>query len=121
MMDEFSARNTHALSNALRSGRAGEETPPPPMQYPLNENLWFHHKVLKLDGWCFVGCRFDHCKLVIETPYFVLKNCYIDESNFIQLQGALINAVKFMNIMPGQTAHSFHPVRNPDGTISVGG
>lgn len=121
-MADFESRHRNSLANALRSQHGGAEPPLSSMHYPTNNGLWFNSKLIKLDGWAFVGCRFDNCKLIIETPHFTLKNCYIDSSNMIELHGALMNAVKFLNIAPGQAQHpALHPVRNADGTVSVGG
>jgi hypothetical protein len=100
----------------------GQSAPPPPqLQYPKIENLWYNQKVVRLDGWNFYGCRFDNCRLIIETPYFILNNCYIDGSNTIELHGSLMNAVRFLNITSHGAGHStYKPVRNIDGTISIG-
>lgn len=115
-------KNLGSLAHAILSAQQSALPPPAPGQFPVNDGLWFHHKVVKLDGWHFVGCRFDNCKLVIDTPYFVLRNCFIDGSNLIEMQGALVNAVQFLNLTPGQALKQmFQPTRNPDGTYSVGG
>lgn len=110
----------HSLSNALNMGHGAEKLPHH-LQYPKIEGLWFNQKVVKLDGWHFEGCRFDGCRLIIETPYFIIKNCYIDGSNFIELAGTLSNAVKFLNIRSHEAGKSvYQPVRNNDGTVSIG-
>lgn len=112
----------HALSSALNVGHGNGQPPPPPkLEYPKIEGLWFNQKVVKLDGWNFEGCRFDGCRLIIETPYFIVKNCYIDESNFIEVGGSLMNAVRFLNIKQHSAGHVIYgPVRNIDGTVSIG-
>lgn len=110
----------HSLSSSLNMGH-GHAAAPPPLQYPKVEGLWFNQKVVKLDGWHFEGCRFDSCRLIIETPYFIVKNCYIDESNSIEVAGSLINAVRFLNIKPHAAGHPVYgPVKNLDGTVSIG-
>lgn len=114
--------NNYLLGKALSAGH-GQATPQssPELEYPNVECLWYNHKVVKLDGWSFEGCRFDNCRLVIETPYFVLKNCYIDSSNFIELKGSLINAVEFLNLTSKGAGHtSYWPKRNADGTVTIG-
>lgn len=111
-----------SLSGALNMGHGQASPPPlPQLNYPKVEGLWFHKKVLKLDGWNFEGCRFDGCKLIIETPYFVIKNCYIDESNSVELVGSLMNAVRFLNIKQHNAGNIiFWPIKNFDGTVSIG-
>lgn len=122
-MNDNDHRNNALIGSALRA-RLGHGAPPPPqslVQYPVNENLWFNQKVVKLDGWNFSGCRFDGCRLIIETPYFTLKNCYIDDTNVVELQGIILNAAQFINIVPSHALHrTFHPVRHVDGTVSIG-
>lgn len=116
----------NALLNALRSyGAQGSNNevppPPPPVKYPVLNGLWYNRKVIKLDGWIFDACRFDNCMLVIETPYFTVKNCYIDSSNTVEVQGVLMNAVKFLNMTTHMAAHpAYQPFRNVDGTVSIG-
>lgn len=99
----------------------GASAPTTSIQYPVTQSIWYNQKVIKLDGWSFIGCRFDNCKLIIETPYFSLRNCYIDESNSIEVHGVMINAIQFLNLSASNRNNSaFFAVRNADGTISIG-
>ncbi|MGO4800580.1 hypothetical protein ACEN2T_14975 [Pseudomonas sp. W22_MBD1_FP4] len=109
--------------NAFTAHGNKSETPPLPpfFKYPVLNGLWYNQKVIKLDGWNFEACRFDNCKLIIETPYFTVKNCYIDGSNSVEVQGVLMNAVKFLNMnLPMSTHPIYQPIKNPDGTVSIG-
>lgn len=110
------------LSDALRgdSSFASPKNIATPGQFPMVDGLWFNQKVVKLDGWSFVGCRFDNCKIIIETPYFSLKNCYIDSTNQIEFQGVILNAMKLLNLSPLSGFAQYQAHRNADGTISIG-
>lgn len=113
-----------ALADALRGPNSHVTPPPPPPpvpgHYPSVDGLWFNQKVIKLDGWSFVGCRFDNCKIIIETPYFKLKNCYIGDSTQIELNGAIVNVVQLVNLSPTSSYPQYYASRNMDGTISIG-
>lgn len=117
--------NAHGLLQGLNAyidqASKKEVPPPPPVKYPLVDGLWYNQKVIKLDGWNFEACRFDNCRLIIETPYFTVKNCYIDGSNSVEVQGVLMNAVKFLNMTAPMATHPiYQPIRNLDGTVSIG-
>ncbi|WP_460061008.1 hypothetical protein [Pseudomonas sp. S2_A05] len=120
--------NNHGLLQGLNAyvghGSKNEAPPPPPppfLKYPSVDGLWYNNKVIKLDGWNFQSCRFDNCRLIIETPHFTVKNCFIDGSNSVEIQGVLMNAVKFLNMNAPMAVHPFYqPTKNPDGTVSIG-
>ncbi|MNJ45714.1 hypothetical protein D3C77_408220 [compost metagenome] len=118
---KMAGHDSNELANALTRNSNGAPPPPGALQYPVTQNLWFNQKIVKLDGWSFESCRFDGCRLVIETPYFRLQNCYIDDSTEIELKGSIVNAVKLLNLSSKTARHpAFCAVRNLDGTISIG-
>ncbi|MCK9728587.1 hypothetical protein [Pseudomonas syringae] len=98
------------------------KAPPPPPSIPIVKGLWYQSKVVHLDGWIFEACRFDNCRLVISTPYFTLKECFVDDSNEIVLEGAIVNAVKLVNFDKGDCydANEHWPKRSYNGTITIG-
>ncbi|WP_273221730.1 hypothetical protein [Pseudomonas sp.] len=115
-------KDLEALGQAVdRAGLAYGSVPPALPSPPSVKGLWYNEKVIKLDGWRFEACRFDKCRLIIETPNFSLVDCYLDESNFIEVAGKLVNALQFANLR-GECSDSpsYYPVRNPNGTVSVG-
>lgn len=117
---------TKATKTTPVSGLSVPPPPPPIPQFvpasPTVKGLWYNQKVIKLDGWVFDSCRFDNCKIIIETPNFELKNCYLDDTNTIEVSGKLVNVVKFLNMRGDLSDHpSYLPVHNEDGTVTIGG
>lgn len=110
------ARGLASLGEALRQA---PPVPPPP---PVVKNLWYNNQTLKIDGWTFESCRFDNCTLVVHSPFFTLKNCHFDKSNFIQWGLSLIPVIQLFNHQSGNDATPpFIAVRNADGTVTIGG
>ncbi|WP_133249049.1 hypothetical protein [Pseudomonas sp. B1(2018)] len=115
----FKDNQVNPLTNGLM-GNAPSSLMPTPYN-PVVRGLWYSQKIIKLDGWVFEECRFDNCKLIIESPYFSIRNCYIDATNAIEVNGVLMNVVKFINLIPGQQSHPYYnAVKNPNGTITIG-
>ena len=86
--------------------------------------LWFNQKKILLDGYRFVGCRFDLCTLHITTTSFELVDCYIDDRTIISYGSDTLKIVKLYNsrnVNAYSLAGSFAPDRNADGTISIRG
>lgn len=49
---------------------------------------WFKGTSIKLDGYRFVGCRFEDCRLWYQTPDFVLDDCaFVGKVNVRQGDG----------------------------------
>ncbi|MEX5626108.1 hypothetical protein [Pseudomonas marginalis] len=117
-------------TKASKTAPGSSLTVPPPLPpipqlvpaSPTVKGLWYNQKVIKLDGWVFDSCRFDNCKLIIETPNFELKSCYLDDTNTIEVNGKLVNVVKFLNMRGDLSDHpNYLPVHNEDGTVTIGG
>jgi hypothetical protein len=86
--------------------------------------LWFNNKNLMLDGYRFIGCRFDSCALHINTTNFELINCYIDDRTVISYGANTLKVVKLYNSRNPYAYQSypvFAPERNSDNTITIKG
>ncbi|MBH3366952.1 hypothetical protein I5R92_06610 [Pseudomonas carnis] len=115
-------RGIEGLAQArLAYGIAPPPPPPPIPAPPAVKGLWYNEKIIKLDGWRFESCRFDKCRLIIETPNFSLVDCYLDSTNFIVVSGKLVNALQFMALgNEFDDSPEYHPIRNPNGTVTIG-
>lgn len=90
---------------------------------PEVRQMWFNQRRLIIDGYHFVGCRFDGCTLVASTTNFVLQGCMLDSSTSIEIGGNLLKVVQLYNVRPPSVfgpQPPFVPIRHPDGTISIG-
>lgn len=86
-------------------------------------NQWFNNKTIQLDGWRFISCRFDNCKLILATPNFCLDSCFIDGGTVFTYSFELVEVVRFFNFRIPYMKNNhpeFCPTFNADGTISVG-
>ncbi|MEQ4627640.1 hypothetical protein [Providencia manganoxydans] len=91
----------------------------------INVNgLWYNQKSLHLDGYRFVGCRFDFCNLTISTTRFELIDCYIDGATLTYYSDEVLKVIKLFNSR-NQTMYDrapfFAPIKNNDGTITITG
>ena len=86
--------------------------------------LWFNEKEFVLDGYRFIGCRFDACRLHVRTTNFELVGCHIDENTMISYGDNPLKIIKLFNSR-NEAAYShftvFAPERHPNGTISITG
>jgi hypothetical protein len=90
---------------------------------PEVRNLWFNGQTVALDGYRFIGCRFDRCTLTVAGPHFSLIHCLIDDSTNLQYSPNVVKVIQLFNIRPAGLlgpSMPFLPVRNADGTISIG-
>lgn len=86
--------------------------------------LWFNNKSLMLDGYRFIGCRFDSCSLHINTTNFELINCHIDDRTVITYGANTLKVVKLYNSRNQyayQNLDVFAPEKNLDNTITIRG
>ncbi|HHN9985548.1 TPA: hypothetical protein ACP7UU_003722 [Escherichia coli] len=122
--DLNSFNNNQFLGGLSGLGLSGYgATSPSPSQFilqPANQ-LWFNHKDIILDGWCFSYCRFDNCRIFVNSQNFELINCLIDEQSLIVYQNNVLNVIKLFN---SRYSHpfvppKFNPIKNSDGTISI--
>ena len=91
-------------------------------QRPIANSIYYNRKLVQLDGYKFLWCRFDSCHLVVTSANFELDHCIIDEATVIEWRGEIIKVLQLFNSkyqwayeqLPG-----FVPTRNGDGTISI--
>lgn len=105
-----------SLADTLR------QLPPVPPPPPIVKNLWYNNQKIKVDGWTFESCRFDNCTIIVHTPYFTFKNCYFDESSVVHWGGSVLSIIQLFTYQAGiNVLPQFSAVRNPDGTVTMGG
>jgi len=118
-------------SNNLLSALRGV-IPPPPNNHgalsalyfrPEVAGLYFNGKTVALDGFRFVGCRFDNCVLRLNTTSFDIINCVVDAATRVEYSGEL---AKVMQLFVGRFEWApqffppfFLPTKNPDGSITI--
>lgn len=93
-------------------------------QMPEVRDIWFNKKEVKLDGYRFVGCRFDGCALKVSSANFELEGCLIDETTTIYYSGDTIKPIRlFTARYPWfyENLPFFAPTKNADGTITIKG
>lgn len=104
--------------------------PPPPgalsqiFGRPIVQGLYYNGKMVPLDGYRFVGCRFDNCTLMVASNNFELINCVIDPTTVIQYGMETIKIVQLFNSRSEwmyASAPGFAPRKNADGTITIDG
>ncbi|QXG56094.1 hypothetical protein KTJ90_08205 [Pantoea jilinensis] len=110
--------NSHGLGLGLSqlSNRSG-------LVLPESRGLWFNNQEIYLDGWKFISCRFDNCKIHVSTGNFVIERCFIDNTNIIYYMGTSVNIIQLYNrgsewartATPG-----FAAAKNEDGTLTIG-
>lgn len=90
---------------------------------PRAENLYYNRKTVNLDGYTFVGCRFDRCNLVLKSGDFRFLDCVIDHECQIVVEGNVQNVIKLYRYMQGVSLNAllgeFDAVENADGTITI--
>lgn len=91
---------------------------------PEVSGAWFNGKSVKLDGFRFVGCRFDNCTLTISSVNFEIESCFIDGSSQIRYAGEVVKPIRLFNSRYDWVYEHmpfFAPTKNPDGTITIKG
>ena len=85
--------------------------------------LWFNQRTIGLDGYRFIGCRFDTCTLHISTTNFELINCHLSSNTIITYGPNVLKVIKLFNSRSEAYEHlgAFVPERNSDNTISIRG
>ena len=89
---------------------------------PVLENVWYNDKTVYLDGYNFISCRFDNCKLHIASEHFEMQRCFVDDNTTIFYLGSIIKVLRLFNCKY-QWVYShlpyFAPVQHSDGTITI--
>lgn len=105
------ANEARSLADILYGGR------------PEAKNFYYRDKSLKLDGYTFIGCRFDNCVLEVTSNNFDIINCVIDESTTISYGNSIVKVIQLFNSRFDWAYDHFHPYftprKNPDGTITI--
>ncbi|MBM1143633.1 hypothetical protein GN155_007580 [Alcanivorax sp. ZXX171] len=94
------------------------------MNRPEVKGAWFNGKKIKLDGYRFIGCRFDNCTLTLSSTNFEIEDCFIDNSSLIEYAGEIVKPIKLFNSRYDwvyQNMPFFAPTKNSDGTITIKG
>ena len=89
---------------------------------PEARGLWYNEKDVFLDGYNFVSCRFDKCKLYVSSEHFEMRNCFVDDETVIYYDGDIVKVLRLFNSRYPwvyQELPYFAPVKNDDGTISI--
>ena len=92
------------------------------LQRPEVRGTWYNRKVVKLDGYRFVSCRFDNCTLEVSSTNFELERCYIDSTTVVRYSGDIVKPIRLFNRVYDwiyQQIPYFAPVRHEDGTITI--
>lgn len=94
------------------------------LKKPEITGAWFNNKEIKLDGYNFISCRFDNCKLTITSTNFELNHCYLDEKTLILYGADVLRPIRLFTSrwdwMYKQMPY-FAPTLNDDGTITISG
>ena len=89
---------------------------------PDVRHIWYNGKTFSLDGYNFWSCRFDKCRLHVNSPHFEMHNCFIDENTTVYYQGDIVKILRLFNSRYQwvySEAPFFAPVKHEDGTISI--
>lgn len=91
---------------------------------PVVRNQWFNNQDITLDGWHFVSCRFDNCRLHIGSAKFKLERCFVDDKSHIVINNEASNIVRMFHLRNRYMVENFPfyaPKYNEDGTFTVEG
>lgn len=87
------------------------------------ENLWFVDKDIVLDGYEFIECRFDNCRLHVSNAENVnLSRCYIGEDTVFYFSGGALAAVRLFHCKSDYFYTNFPywvPERDDKGRITL--
>ncbi len=89
---------------------------------PEVNGLYYNSKKLTLDGYTFIGCRFDNCTLQVSSSNFDLIRCVIDVSTTIVYGASALKIIQLFNSRypwAYENLKGFVPTVNADGTITI--
>ena len=89
---------------------------------PTATGLYYRDQDIWIDGYRFVRCRFDNCRLHVKSGHFDLDHCVIDSTTRTIYHDPAMKVIRlylnpYMPLNPEFAA--WGPVRNEDGTISI--
>lgn len=93
------------------------------LRMPELRNVWYNNQDIKIDGWHFISCRMDNCRLYVSSGNFIFENCFIDENTVIHYQNDAIKIIQLINrANPWMRENhpNFAARVNLDGTITIG-
>lgn len=114
------------------SHSAARGLPPPRTKNPLAElaamlgrppvkGLYYNGKVIAVDGYKFVECRFDNCKLLVNNSNFEFIDCVFDTSTVVVFNGDAMRIIRMYNMHPSMPEPPFVPTVNKNGSITITG
>ena len=89
---------------------------------PEVKYLWFDKKEIYLDGYRFVSCRFDKCRLIVNSTNFEIEECFISDDTVVVFGQEVVKPIRLFNRLYAwiyEKIPYFAPVRSSDGKISV--
>jgi hypothetical protein len=90
---------------------------------PEIQGMWFNHQTVNISGYRFVRCRFDACRLIVDTPNFELHHCALDDGCVVEYGTDLMRVLKLWHSkLPWarEAFPGFVPTYHPeDQSISV--
>lgn len=123
--------NTNNYPNGLIAALSGTRSAPPPppqgllglLRRPEVQGLYYNRQKIVLDGYRFIGCRFDNCTLEVSSLNFDLIRCVIDPSTVISYGPSVAKIIQLFNGRYDWASRNFTvpfvPVKNDDGTITI--
>lgn len=89
---------------------------------PEVRKLWYHDQNIVLDGYNFIGCRFDNCKILVRSTNFEIKSCFFDDRCAFFAIGDTLGLARLFSDWHSnhlQRGTLYRPVRHTDGTITI--
>ena len=86
------------------------------------EGKWFNRQKVSLDGYEFVGCRFDGCTFNTASGTFVFDHCVVENCT-VSFGSEGTKMLRFYNYFLPEEHRiwpQFHPTfHHEDGTVSI--
>ena len=88
---------------------------------PPVQGLYYTGKEIIVDGYQFVECRFDNCRLVVNSSNFEFIDCVIDPSTVVAFNGDMMRVIQLYNLRSTVPARPFLPKVNKNGSVTISG
>lgn len=89
---------------------------------PEVKGMYYSGKALTLDGYKFVGCRFDNCVLQVTSDNFEIIECVIDKTTRIEYSTNISKIIRlFLGRFDWATQYfpEFVPTKHANGSESI--
>jgi hypothetical protein len=87
--------------------------------HPQVEGQWFFNQDISLDGYQFVRCRFENCRITVSKGAFRLTNCLFTGCSF-SFSGDAIQVVKSFNLTDlTKIPPTLRPLIYQDRTVTI--